>query len=317
MKKRVICVLFFVMVFLMLSFISAAAISKDLHLNLQTTDASGNIETGTFEFVFNISTTSDCANVIYSDSTNLTTDSRGVISYYLENVSLNYSEQYFLCYYRGGVLQDAAKIARTPYSFRARNITLSGVEVNSNLNLTNYNVTAEHGFFSFLGNLVNRITSLFVKNINVSENVNVAGNITASNFFGDGSNLTLNGISRGIVKYVNLTTGTYSGELVNGSLTGYKAGDEICNLEYSGSHFCNEFEIASWEARTINNEDAWVIAGAPKYVPADIPVNDCKGWTWGTAGTYLGNYWHFNSTNGGEGRALNCGTNLKLACCKY
>jgi len=119
---------------------------------------------------------------------------------------------------------------------------------------------------------------------------------------------------------VNLTSGTYTGSLVNGSNTGYDAGNSICNTEFSGSHMCNEFEILQWFAKedspTVTG-DAWCSTGAPKYIPADIPVNDCHGWTHGSAGTYLGNYWHFNSTTGGVGRAINCGTNLKLACCNY
>ena len=309
-KGAIICLLL-----LTINLVSAVAISEDLHLNIQTTDASGNIVTGTSEFVFNISTTSDCANVVYSNSTNLTTDTRGVISYYLEDVSLNYSEQYYLCYYRDGVLKDSSKVARTPYTFRARNITLSGVEVDTDLNMTNYNITATRGFFSFLGTFVNKITSLFVQDINASGNIDVAGNVTATRFIGDGTYLT--GISSGIISYVNLTTGTYTGELTNGSLAGYKACDAICDAEFTGSHFCTEFEVATWSLKSINNEDAWVIAGGPKYVPATIPVNDCNGWTHGVAGTYLGNYWHFNSTTGGEGRALNCGSTFKLACCTY
>ena len=76
---------------------------------------------------------------------------------------------------------NASKIARVPYTFRAQNITLSGVEVDSNLNASGYNVTSDYGFFSFLGSLVNRITSIFVRNIDVSNNLTVLGNLTAGN----------------------------------------------------------------------------------------------------------------------------------------
>jgi len=116
---------------------------------------------------------------------------------------------------------------------------------------------------------------------------------------------------------INLTTTTYNGSLSAGGYTGYKAGDYICDQLVSGSHFCTEFEIAVYQKDDINNEDAWAITGSPKYIPADVPVNDCHGWTHGSAGTYLGNYWHFDSSTGGDGRAINCGTTLKLACCKY
>ncbi len=57
------------------------------------------------------------------------------------------------------------------------------------------NVTASSGFFSWLGSLLNRITTLFVQDIdfsgmiNGSGAINTTGNITADYFFGDGSQL--------------------------------------------------------------------------------------------------------------------------------
>lgn len=185
MKNKFLFILFFILGF---GFISAVAITDDLHLNIQTTDTSGNIVTGTFDFVFNISDTSNCSNIIYTNSTSLTTDLRGIISYYLPNVSLDYDQQYWLCYYRGGQLISNSKIARTPYAFRGRNITLSGVEVDANFNLTDYNVTnVNYGFFDYLGSLANKITKLFVIDINVSNNVDVGGNLTVSERVGIGT----------------------------------------------------------------------------------------------------------------------------------
>ncbi len=50
------------------------------------------------------------------------------------------------------------------------------------------NITADDtGFFSFLGSLANRITTLFVQDVDASGNLNVSGNVSASNFIGDGS----------------------------------------------------------------------------------------------------------------------------------
>src|SRR3989344_1792028 len=72
----------------------------------------------------------------------------------------------------------------------------------SGTDLTNYalknqseifsgNITTSHtGFFGFLGNLANRITKLFVMEIDASGNINSTGNVTASYFKGDGSLLT-------------------------------------------------------------------------------------------------------------------------------
>jgi len=119
---------------------------------------------------------------------------------------------------------------------------------------------------------------------------------------------------------VNLTVGTYNASLVNGSDTGYIAGHAICDAEYSGSHMCNEFEINLWYAnggKGYDNENGWVIAGGGKFIPADVPVNDCLGFTYDGTVSYLGSYYHFDNDNGGDIRNLNCASEFKLPCCTY
>jgi len=182
MKKGVI--VFYIL--FMLSFVCADVIGNNIPIQIQTVDASGNIITGTFEFKIDISTSSSCTPVLYSNTSTRTTDARGIVSYNLENVDLNFSEQYWFCYYRDGVLKDTVKAARVPYTFRAKNVTLSGVEVNTNFNLEGYNITASVGNFGV------QVPSYA---LNVLGNVNVTGNVTASYFIGDGSLLT--GISSG------------------------------------------------------------------------------------------------------------------------
>jgi hypothetical protein len=61
--------------------------------------------------------------------------------------------------------------------------------VNKNINIAG-NASAETGFFSHLGSLINRTTELFVQDIDVSNNINATNNVTASHFIGDGSLLT-------------------------------------------------------------------------------------------------------------------------------
>ena len=148
MRKKVVLTIVFTLFLSFICIVSAEPISEDLHLNIQTTYPNGTIISGTFNFVFNISKSVTCSNPVYSNSVVLTTDSLGRISYYLPSVSLNYSEQYYLCYYRNGVLIDSVKMSRTPYSFRAKNISLSGVEADSNFNMSGYNFTSSYYFGS-------------------------------------------------------------------------------------------------------------------------------------------------------------------------
>ena len=123
--------------------------------------------------------------------------------------------------------------------------------------------------------------------------------------------------------YYNSTPGTYNGNLAGpGGTTGYVAGSAICDAAFSGSHFCTQVEVMnSIGALNISampewSGEAWTSTGSAKYTPAAVPVNDCNGWTHGAAGTYMGNWWHFNTTTGGDGRTGNCANTFPLACCK-
>jgi hypothetical protein len=165
MEKGVIGILIIVLIFT-LSLVLSAPIENILHLNIQVTNSSGGILTGTFNFIFSISTTADCGTVVYSDPETLTTDSNGGISYYLPNVNINYSDQYWLCYYRGGVLINSSKIAMVPYAYRAKNVSSSGIEVNSNIGIGNFNISASTGTFV---------------SANITGNLNLGGGIISYN----------------------------------------------------------------------------------------------------------------------------------------
>src|SRR3990167_7348196 len=117
--KKGLNILFVILFSFTINFVSAA-ISDDMHLNVQVRDSSGNIETGTFAFGFNISTSSNCNNVVYANAESKTTDTRGIVSHYLTSVSLNFTDQYYLCYYRDGTLKSTSQIARVPYAFNSK-----------------------------------------------------------------------------------------------------------------------------------------------------------------------------------------------------
>ena len=199
-KNKLIYFISLIFLILSVTLISAEAITDDIHVNIQSTNSSGTVETGTFDFVFNISNNADCAvaNVIYTNSSRLATDTRGVISYYLPDVTLDYDLQYWLCYYRYNLdttlnRSSSFRMARTPYAFNARNVTLSGVEIDTNLEMTGYNVTADSGLFTYLGSLVNRVTKIFAQNVDVSENVSASWFKGRFNFTDDSIYLDFDG----------------------------------------------------------------------------------------------------------------------------
>lgn len=122
--------------------------------------------------------------------------------------------------------------------------------------------------------------------------------------------------------YYNKTSATYTANLSAGGYVGYKAGNYICDLEFSGTHLCYESEVvltidfSNISSMSQWSDTAWIISGGAKYSPASVPVNDCDGFTHGVAGSYLGSFWMFNQTDGGAGGVGHCANNLPLACCK-
>ena len=169
-----------------LNMVSAAGINDTFHINLQSTFSNGTIETGIFTFAFNITENSDSSclgPIVYNHSVQKTTDTRGIVSLYLPTIgsgggdlsALSFDKQYYLCYYRDGTLKDVSQLGRVPYAFRATQVNLSEISVDSNLTMPDYNISADYGFFNFLGSLINNITSLFVEDIDVSGNIDVNG----------------------------------------------------------------------------------------------------------------------------------------------
>jgi hypothetical protein len=215
-----------------LSFAFSGSIENVLHLNIQVMNSTG-VATGTFNFTFNISTSSDCANVIYTNFTSLTTDSRGIISYYLEDVNLNFSDQYWLCYYRNGTLINASKIARSPYSFTTKNISAEGIKNDSNLDLTGKNITARYGLFSwlnvtgisYLGNLI-----INADNITFNNAISKSGNISFWNATGselmrvtNNGNVGIGMTNPGSILEVNKTNNGITDVRINNPSTGASA----------------------------------------------------------------------------------------------
>ena len=113
---------------------------------------------------------------------------------------------------------------------------------------------------------------------------------------------------------VGYTVSSYDGNISNGSLNGYVAANEICNSEYSGSHFCLKSEVL----KTISNGNynfsgtAWFQNGPPGYT---ANADDCSGWTTND-NSYLGPFWNWDANSqAGKGALTNCAQTKQLMCC--
>jgi hypothetical protein len=233
MEKR----LLFLITFSIFVFPLISGIDDSIPIQIQTPDASGNVITGTFEFVINISNSDNCSSILYSDTTTMATDSRGIVSYSLENVNIPFDEQYYFCYYRGGDLKQNVKIGRTPYAFNSK--FLGGYDENFFLPLNTSAVGTFSGITSGDSQLLDSFDSSFFMPLNTS----VVGNFDFNGGWTSGGFSILNGdIYAQTGYFYNITGLDVSTLKVNGSI-----------LPQSG--FDNQFDIGS---TTLRWRDLWL-----------------------------------------------------------
>jgi len=151
-----------------------SAFTNSINTNIQITDSLGNIQTGSFLINFTISPFLNCSNPVYSVQQSLTTDSRGIINYTLDNVNVDFSStNYTICYYRDGTLKSSKYIGAVPYSFYSSKSNTSNY-------FDGYNITEYRNFIKlFFDSIYCKLTGCTIN-----------GNITADYFIGNGSLLT-------------------------------------------------------------------------------------------------------------------------------
>lgn len=193
------------------------------------------------------------------------------------------------------------------------------------------------------GNIQSSESITATYDVTVGRDLNVAVDsnlftVSAGFFFGDGSGLTgilsgggtdtldvnaaeraylfgldLNGVDG---YFVGLSNDSYTGDIRAANASrGYPAANYICDDNYSGSHICTTDEIIN----SIVSQDisswtgtGWMAEGAPGFT---ANANDCVGLTDST-GSYLGAFWDFNNTTGGEGWLTACNGTKQLTCCR-
>ena len=172
----------------------------------------------------------------------------------------------------------------------------------TSLNISEGNLTLGQTITFALGEIIDNLVDGWIR---ITGNLNVTGD-----FVFNGNSLS-NSTFSSIVGYTN---STYDGNLSNGSLIGYAAGNAICSAEFSGSHFCLKSEVL----KTISNgyysfsNTAWFQNGPPGFT---ANADDCSGWTTNDS-TYLGPFWNWDA-NSQAGRAAltNCAQQKQLMCC--
>ena len=314
-KRIVLALVLFVFLVLVSSFTLAESVSDDLHINIQLTYDNGTIKTGSYNFEFNVSSSADCSNIVYSDSVILDTDSRGIISRYLENVSLDYNNQYWLCYYLDGTLKNSSKLANSPYAFYAKNVSLSGVIIDSNLDMGSNNISTT-GWFKGLFNWIIDIPSRAYLSFNgttLEFNETKLNNTIDARATGD--NVTWNE-ARADTLYAgnewgyNMSDGSY-----NATYDNFAYNQTYSGSTYNATYAANTGDNSSWNESYADGKYAYIIwsynqTDATYNLYNDIwtstynatyasAVGDNSSWNQSYADTLYSSYlWNYNQTLG-------------------
>lgn len=142
---------------------------------------------GTYIFNFTVYDAMTGGDACYTNTTNITTGELGqwqTEQYGVNSACNDPTKDYYLNININGVDQTPRRLlTRLSLVRKDINQTLYGaIQTDSLIIAPVINVT-QYGFFYYLGSLTNRITKLFVQDIDFSGNINGTGTVTASNIF--------------------------------------------------------------------------------------------------------------------------------------
>ena len=126
------------------------AIPQTFNIHGKLTDSGGSALDGTYGFNFSIYDAYTGGNLLWnSGNVSVTTDSSGIYNLILGGIDLSFSEQYYLGVAVGGDSEMSPRINLTssPYAFRAQNVSVSGVEFDSNVNIGGYDFIVNNSDF--------------------------------------------------------------------------------------------------------------------------------------------------------------------------
>lgn len=133
---------------------------------------------------------------------------------------------------------------------------------------------------------------------------------------GNGTCQTIPTATGGLGTFQGVTSTAMDGNMTFDGNAGYVAANNMCDGNFTGSHWCTTDEIKA----TIDDNNhtsfttdltAWNMEGNPGFLSNS---NDCQGMTDNTS-TFLGAFWEFNNSTGGAGFLTNCSVKKVLACC--
>jgi len=157
--------------------------------------------------------------------------------------------------------------------------------------------------------------------VDTSSYINCTGDET---FLGNGSCLNTSTLGGGGGTnesiFFNKTATTMTANLSVAGLTGYEAGNYICNSNFTGTHLCDWNEVVrTYDLKNISllpdwTGTAYVKGGPSKYTGVGVLfVNDGHGFTDDTGTDSFCNAWSFTDDKGLTGA---CSSVIPLACCK-